>query len=84
MFSVEVSYLTRLGNLRSVMTTAQTVGTRAEAEELRDALRRRPDLAAARISIINAPPFTVDEAMRQFRKSLEEYPALASEVSEPA
>jgi len=74
MFSVKVSYISMLSRMQTVMTTSQTVGTRAEAEELRDALKQIPELATARISIVNAPPPTVDEAMQGFRRSLAEYP----------
>jgi len=79
MFSVELRYFSQLGNLRAVMMTSQTVGTRAEVEELRDTLKQIPELATARITIVNAPPPTVDEAMQGFRKQLVEYPVLVSE-----
>jgi hypothetical protein len=77
MFDVELQYLTKIGNLNKiVLTTSQRVATRAEAEELRDALRALPGLAGAAIRIKNAPPPpTVDEAMDGFIAEMRRFPA---------
>jgi hypothetical protein len=74
MFSVEASYYTRLGNLRTVMTTCIAVATRDEAEELRAAIKAIPELDEVTVLVRNAPPPTVDEAMQAFRRRLAEYP----------
>lgn len=74
MFVVEITYRTRLGSLSAVMSTSQTLGTIAEAEQVREALRAMPGLTGASIKIKNAPlPPTVDEALDAFRKSFCKY-----------
>ncbi len=81
MFSVEVTYHTRLGGLMAQMTNSQIVETREEAQELRGALKAMPLLDGASIVIKNAKPMpTFDEAMEHFRRGFAEYPiALAPE-----
>jgi len=75
MFDVELHYPTKLGNLTIKFSTSQRVATRAEAEELRDALRAMPALADATIKIKHTPlPPTVDEAMDGFIATMREWP----------
>ena len=86
MFTVEVTYRTRLGNLTAQMSTSQTVETMGEAEIVRTALKegfKMSGIADAdfSIKIKHAKPLpTFDEAMQKFREHFAEYPPLASEA----
>jgi hypothetical protein len=75
MFEVEVAYQTKMGNLAVNFTTSETVATREEANDLRDALRAIPELANATFKIKNAKlPPTIDEAIDRFRAELRRFP----------
>lgn len=78
-FIIEVTYPTRLGNLAAQMTAKETVDSRPEAEEVRNAIRALPGFSDAEILIKNANPLpTVDEAMRKFMGSFSRYPVIGA------
>jgi hypothetical protein len=80
MFDVELRYRTKMGNLTFTMTNTETVATREEANELREALRSMPDLGDAEVRIKNAkPPPTVDEALERIVAELRKFPVLKRE-----
>jgi hypothetical protein len=80
MFDVEVTYPTKMGNLRVSFTTSETVASREEAEELRIALRAIPELANAAIKIKNTKPRpTVDEAIERFIADMRKFPVMDGE-----
>lgn len=76
-FIVEINYFTRLGNLKAIMTTQETVETRVDAEEVRTKLKSMPQFSATQILIKNAPPLsTPDEAIQAFLSGFSKFPVV--------
>jgi hypothetical protein len=78
MYNVELAYRSRLGNLTATMHSHAILATRAEADELREALRAEPGLEQATVKITIAKPLhtTVDDALDHFRAEIREYPPI--------
>ena len=75
MFTVRVTYLSRMGGLTVQMSTGQTVENLALATQLRDTVLGSAEFRGAVVTIENATPFpTLDEAMADFRDTLRRYP----------
>lgn len=73
MYDVELSYFTKLGQLKMHMHTTETVATHEEAKELRLAIKALMERCgySCTVMIKNATPlYTVDEAMESFKRMI--------------